>query len=262
MNSYGLLFMSFGVGILVGLTSMGGAALMTPLLMLFGGMTPVMAVGTDLAYGSVTKIVGAWMHWKQKTVDMRVALLLACGSVPGGTFGFLCIQYMHAQGLNADKFVKRAIGVVLVIGAVTMIVRTLRRRTENEGGNLIERNLIQRNKVKSTIIWGFFIGFAVGLTSVGSGSLIAPFLILLFPNNPARVVGTDVFHASILVSATAFLHGNAGHVDWLMVPVMLAGSIPGVLLGSYLAPRLPSRPLRVGIGSLLFATGYQLVFAH
>jgi uncharacterized membrane protein YfcA len=116
--------------------------------------------------------------------------------------------------------------------------------------------------VKSVVIWGFFIGFAVGLTSVGSGSLIAPFLMLLFPHNPSRVVGTDVFHAAILVSATAFLHGNAGHVDWLRVPWMLAGSVPGVLLGSYLAPRLPSRPLRVGLGTILFATGYQLVLAH
>ncbi len=257
MNHYGLLGMSFGVGILVGLTSMGGAALMTPLLMLFAGMHPVVAVGTDLAYGSVTKIVGAWMHWRQKTVDLRVALLMACGSIPGGTAGFFSIQYMHTHGFNADVFVKRAIGVVLVIGAVVMIVRTLRTVTHAD-----DNGWIQRNQVKSVVSWGFVIGFAVGLTSVGSGSLIAPFLMMLFPRDAARVVGTDVFHAAMLVSATAFLHGSAGHVDWPLVPIMLAGSIPGVLLGSYLAPRLPSRPLRVGIGGVLFATGYQLVFAH
>lgn len=258
MNPFGLLAMSFGVGILVGLTSMGGAALMTPLLMLFAGIHPVVAVGTDLAYGSVTKIVGAWMHWRQKTVDLRVALLLACGSIPGGTLGFLSIQLMHNRGINSDVFVKRAIGVVLVIGAVITIVRTL--RTSNELQS--ENTLLHRHQIKAIVVMGFVIGFAVGLTSVGSGSLLAPFLMLLFPNNPARVVGTDVFHAALLVSVTAFLHSNAGHVNWQLVPIMLAGSIPGVLVGSFLAPRLPSRPLRVGIGGVLFATGYQLVFAH
>ena len=250
--------MSFGVGILVGLTSMGGAALMTPLLLFFGGMSPIVAVGTDLAYGAVTKIVGAWMHWKQNTVDLKVALLMACGSVPGGALGFYVIQYMHRQGMNADAFVRKSIGIVLVIGAVVMIVRTLRRSGENSN----RLGFVQRHMKVSVITWGVVIGFAVGLTSVGSGSLIAPFLMMLFPTDSARVVGTDVFHAAILVSATAFLHGNAGHVDWKLVPIMLAGSIPGVLAGSYLAPRLPSRPLRVGIGSVLFATGYQLVFAH
>ena len=258
MNPIGLLFMSFGVGILVGLTSMGGAALMTPLLMLFARMHPVVAVGTDLAYGSVTKIVGAWMHWKQKTVDLRVALMLACGSVPGGTLGFFSIQWMRNHGINSDVFVKRAIGVVLVGGAVVTIVRTLLASKEVQ----TENTVVRRHQIKSVVTMGFLIGFAVGLTSVGSGSLLAPFLMLLFPNNPSRVVGTDVFHAAILVSATAMLHGQAGHVDWPLVPIMLAGSVPGVLVGSYLAPRLPSRPLRVGIGGVLFATGYQLVFAH
>lgn len=229
---------------------------MTPLLMLFAGMHPVVAVGTDLAYGAVTKIVGAWMHWRQKTVDLQVALLMACGSIPGGTAGFLTISYMHTHGFNADKFVKRSIGIVLVIGAIVTIWRTLKRHVEPDSTEVLH------HPKTAIITWGCVIGFAVGLTSVGSGSLIAPFLMMLFPNNPSRVVGTDVFHAAMLVSATALLHGSAGHVEWGFVPIMLAGSIPGVLLGSYLAPRLPSRPLRFGLGGVLFATGYQLVFAH
>jgi uncharacterized membrane protein YfcA len=257
MNPFGLLLMSFGVGILVGLTSMGGAALMTPLLLFFGGIKPVVAVGTDLAYGAVTKIVGAWMHWKQETVDLGVALWMACGSIPGGALGFLTIQYMHKHGMNVDHFVRQAIGVVLVIGAIVMVWRTLRRTGEKSK----DTGFVNRHRTFSIIGWGLMIGFAVGLTSVGSGSLIAPFLMLLFPTNPARVVGTDVFHAALLVTFTAFLHGNAGHVEWAIVPIMLAGSIPGVLVGSYLAPRLPSRPLRVGIGSVLFATGFQLIRA-
>lgn len=257
MNPSLLLAMSFGVGILVGLTSMGGAALMTPLLLLLGGMKPIVAVGTDLAYGAVTKIIGAVMHYKQKTVDVTVALWMACGSIPGGTLGFLTITYLHTHGFDADKAVKRSIGIVLVIGAVVMVARTLRNKKEEK-----ENEFLKAHRRSSVIVWGFIIGFAVGLTSVGSGSLIAPFLMLLFPNNPARVVGTDVFHAALLVSATAALHSQAGHVEWSMVPIMLAGSIPGVLLGSYLAPRMPTRPLRIGLGGVLFATGYQLVFAR
>jgi uncharacterized membrane protein YfcA len=110
-----------------------------------------------------------------------------------------------------------------------------------------------------TVIWGAIVGFAVGLTSVGSGSLIAPFLLMLYPNAPARVVGTDVFHAALLVTATAALHIQAGNVEWRLIPLLLAGAIPGVLLGSYLAPRLPARTLRVGLSVVLFTTGIKLV---
>ncbi len=246
--------MSFVVGILVGLTSMGGAALMTPFLVLVAGMRPLLAVGTDLAYGAVTKIVGAWMHWKQGTVDIKVALQLACGSVPGGIIGFLTIGYCRHHGVNPEEYVRRAIGVVLVIGAVMMIYRALK-------GPLLETksNFIKRHAIAATVAWGALIGVAVGVTSVGSGSLIAPFLIMLYPNSPSRVVGTDVFHAAILVSATGMLQAKAGNVEWPLVPILLAGSVPGVLVGSFLAPRLPARPLRMGLGLLLFATGVKLV---
>jgi Predicted permeases len=250
----GLLLMSFLVGVMVGLTSMGGAALMTPFLILVLGVRPVLAVGTDLVYGSLTKIAGAWMHWKQGTVDLKVCFRMAVASVPCGILGVLSMSELHKLGLDIDEYVRTALGVTLLFVALIIFARAFGFTLNPRWGNFV----LKHEKL-STVLWGGIIGFAVGFTSVGSGSLIAPFLMILFPKNPARVVGTDVFHAAILVTATAAFHSNAGNVDWQLVPILLAGSIPGVLLGSYLAPRLPAKTLRVGLSVLLFATGWKLV---
>lgn len=244
--------MSFLVGTLVGLTSMGGAALMTPFLILAVGVRPVLAVGTDLVYGAISKSAGAYMHWRQGGVDLRVVKYLALGSVPGGAVGFLLVQQLHQNGVDVDYYLRRAIGGVLVVVATLILVRSFTKVPSAPVRVLhYEKPL--------TIAWGALVGLAVGLTSVGSGSLIAPFLLALHPAVPARVVGTDVFHAWILVSAAALMHLQAGHVQWRLMPLLLAGSIPGVLLGSYLAPRLPARTLRVGLSLVLFATGVKLV---
>ena len=214
--------MSFLAGTLVGLTSMGGAALMTPFLILVLGVRPVLAVGTGLAYGAITNMAGAAMHWRQGTVDMRVVRYLAFGSVPGV--------------------------------AVLMLVRTLYGRFPEPRPDFLKQ---YRRPV--TIAWGAVVGFAVGLTSVGSGSLVAPFLLMLYPGIPARVVGTDVFHASVLISAAAALHVEAGNVAWRLLPYLLMGAVPGVLMGSYLAPRLPARTMRLGLSVVLLTTGVKLV---
>jgi uncharacterized membrane protein YfcA len=248
-----LWLMSFLVGTLIGITGMGGAALMTPFLILIVGVRPVLAVGTDLVYSAITKIVGAAMHWRQNTVDLWTAFRLAFGSIPGGTIGVLTMNQLRRDGIDVDQWLRRAIGVLLVTVALILLVRTL-----YAGGPKMTPQFLVRNKTLWTIVWGAIVGFAVGLTSVGSGSLIVPFLIMLYPLAPARLVGTDVFHAALLVSATALLHMQAKHIEWPLLPVLLAGSIPGVLLGSYLAPRLPMRTMRVGLSLVLLATGVKL----
>jgi len=246
--------LSFVVGVLVGLTSMGGAALVTPFLILFIGLRPVIAIGTDLVYSAFTKVAGAWMHWRQGTVDMRIVLRLATGSVPGGLAGVFLVHWLRTGGIDPDPYLRRAIGVVLLLVASLLLFRSFR---IDSGLNHIK--LFKRHDSRFAILWGAVVGFAVGLTSVGSGSLIAPFLLLSYPMAPARVVGTDVFHAAILVSATALLYANVGHVEWKLLPVLLTGSIPGVLLGSYIAPRLPARSLRLGLSVVLLVTGAKLV---
>jgi uncharacterized protein len=243
---------SFIIGILIGLTSIGGAALMTPFLIVFAGVRPLMAVGTDLVYGALTRIVGAGMHWRQGSVDLRVVRLLALGSVPASLLGFLAGHNLYRFGINGDEWVRHAIGVVLVVVAVGMLYRTI-------FFGKTSHHPPQPPRPALTVAVGALVGFTVGLTSIGSGSLLVPFLVLLFPKSPSRVVGTDVFHAAILVTASAFLYINVGQVEWQLVPALLAGSIPGVIIGSMLAARLPVRPLRVGLSVLLFATGYQLI---
>ncbi|MEO8660062.1 MAG: sulfite exporter TauE/SafE family protein [Bryobacteraceae bacterium] len=252
--SMALLLMSFGVGVMVGLTSMGGAALMTPFLILALGVRPVLAVGTDLAYASLTKIAGAWMHWRQGTVDLRLCLRMAIGSIPGGVLGVLTINRLHHAGVDIDNWMRHGLGFALLIVALTVVAKVM-------GYGLPARHTswILERRQSATIVWGALVGFTVGLTSVGSGSLIAPFLLIVMPGPSARVIGTDVFHAALLVSATALVHQQAGNVDWDLVPTLLCGSIPGVLIGSYLAPRLPDRVLRLSLAALLFTTGWKLV---
>lgn len=231
---------------------MGGAALMTPFLVLFAGVRPVLAVGTDLAYSAITKIFGASVHWRQGSVDFKTALRLAMGSVPGGLLGVLCVNWLRITGHNVDRDIRRAIGISLAIVSVALFLQAWRKGLGLE--------LLHVERWPWLIpVWGFFVGFAVGLTSVGSGSLIAPLLICLYPNAPVRAVGTDIFHACLLVMATALLHWQAGHVDWNLVAMLLIGSIPGVLLGSFLAPRLPERGLRLGLGVVLFATALRMI---
>jgi len=249
-----LVVMSFGVGILIGLTSMGGAALMAPFLILVVGVRPVTAVGTDLVYGAVTKIVGAWVHFRQETVDLAVVKKLATGSIPGGIAGSLLVILLPRLTHDAEHYVQKAIGTLLVMVAVVLIARMLvPLRTATPSA---KRLAFLHDR--ATVIWGAVVGFCVGATSVGSGSLLAPFLMMLYPSKTSKVVGTDVFHAAILVSVTGIAHASASGVEWQLIPSLLAGSIPGVLLGSRLAVYIPARPLRTGLAALLFFTGYRM----
>jgi uncharacterized membrane protein YfcA len=248
-----LIAVSFLVGVTIGLTSMGGAALMTPFLVLVLGVRPVLAVGTDLVFASLTKVFGSWAHWRQGTVDFRVALRLAAGSVPGVLLGARFIVWLRTRGMNADAAVRPAIGVALIFVAAVLLARVF------WSGNLPFGAGLKSRERPATVAWGALVGFVVGLTSVGSGTLIAPFLLLLYPKSPARVVGTDIFHAMLLAGAGALFHAQAGNVDWRLLPVLLAGSLPGVMLGSYLAPRLPAKVLRIGMAAVLFVTGWKLV---
>jgi len=251
---YSLVLLSFGVGMLIGLTSVGGAALMTPILILILRVQPVVAVGTDLAYTSITKIMGAWAHWRQGTADVRLALRLASTSVPAGLVGVWLLSEIRKRGYDADVFLRKALGAALILAAAVMIFRMPQKRPLN----FLDPRAVWLRKWGAPF-WAAFTGFSVGLTSVGSGSLLAPFLLLLYPQSTARLIGTDVLHAALLVTSTASVHLYNGHVNWAMMPMLLLGSIPGVLLGARVSPHMPVRVLRLGIAVLLFFSGYKLL---
>jgi hypothetical protein len=253
--SFPLMLMSFAVGILIGLTGMGAAALMAPFLILVLGVRPVTAVGTDLVYGAITKMVGAWIHLKQGTVDLPVVRKLALGSLPGGILGSMLVINLPHYTHNAELYVKRIIGGLLVVVSLILIARLIFPARPIRPDSRRQRWLEERG----TTLWGAVVGFCVGATSVGSGSLLAPFLMMLYPSKTSRVVGTDVFHAAVLVTVTGFTHSLWSGVEWGLIPSLLAGSVPGVVLGSKLSTRVPSRPLRIGMAAVLLVTGFRML---
>ena len=251
-----IVLFGLGVGVLVGTTGMGGGSLMTPLLILVFGVKPVVAVGTDLSYAAVTKTVGGWRHWRSGTVDGRLAFWLAIGSCPAALAGVHVLNLLRdAYGDGFDDFLIISIsGALLLTGALVL----LRALVLTGSGERAELELETRHKVAAVAL-GASIGFVLGVTSAGSGTLIAIGLILGFRLTPRRVVGTDVAHAAVLLWVAAAAHLVSGNVDLGLAATILVGSIPGVWIGSALAVRLPERGLRPALGVVLLTSGLALL---
>ena len=243
----------FGVGILIGLTGVGGGSLMTPLLLITGGYSPVVAIGTDLAYGAITKTVGGWRHLNAGHVDLRLSWFLAAGSVPGSILGVITINWLNAEyGEDFEPYLLGAVAVALMFASAGILYRALFRpgliAKERESA-LLQRRI---SKV-GTIAIGATLGFVLGLTSVGSGALIGLVLILLYKLSPRRVVGTDVFHAAVLLWTAGLAHFISGNVDLGLMATILIGSLPGVWIGTALVPYVPVVGLRYTLGIVLAA---------
>ncbi|MEA2380556.1 MAG: uncharacterized protein QOH72_527 [Solirubrobacteraceae bacterium] len=235
-----------GVGILIGLTGIGGGSLMTPLLILVIGVQPVVAIGTDLAYGAITKTVGGWRHLRSGTVDLGVSKWMAFGSVPGAVAGVFLLER-----LNLDVTVVLAlVAVALMVVSLAVLARAVFVRAPQERATV---PLTARSKAGAVSI-GLVLGLVLGLTSVGSGALIGPALILLFRLTPRRVVGTDVFHAAILLWAAGLAHWIGGNVDFALMGTILLGSVPGVWIGAALVDRVPVGFLRPALGCVLLGS--------
>ena len=238
-----------GVGVLIGLTGIGGGSLMTPLLVLVIGTKPIVAVGTDIAYGALTKTLGGWRHFRSGTVDMSLSMWLAFGSVPAAVAGVVVVDHitaLHGTGLLWG------VAAALLLTAVVTLVRALflpklvaRERHEVP--------LTGRTKVLAVGL-GAVLGFILGVTSVGSGALVGLALILVFQLTPHRVVGTDVFHAAILLWGAGLAHVVAGNVDYGLMANILVGSLPGVVIGERLARRVPANALRPALGCVMLGS--------
>jgi uncharacterized membrane protein YfcA len=247
-----------GVGVLVGMTGIGGGSLMTPLLILVFGIKPITAVGTDLAYGAITKTVGGWRHLRQGTVDMSLSIWMAFGSVPAAIGGVYVLELIErAYGDDFDSILIVALAVTLLFtGTVTMARALFLKALHDKERDTVE--MTTRNKVYAVVL-GLMVGFVLGVTSAGSGALIAVGLILMFRLVPSRVVGTDIFHAAILLWAAATAHIVAGNVDFALAGNILIGSIPGVWIGSNLTLRVGNSVLRRTLGLVLIGAGLALL---
>jgi uncharacterized membrane protein YfcA len=254
-----IVLFGLGVGLLVGTTGVGGGSVMTPLLIVVFGIKPVLAVGTDLAYGAITKTVGGLQHLRQHTVSIRVALWLAVGSIPGAIGGVIVLDRLHsAYGDDFDSAVMVAVAIAVLLTAGVMFVRSLfmPKVLERERDDIDPFET--RHKIAAVGI-GLSVGFVLGVTSVGSGALIAVGLILIYRLSPHRVVGTDVVHAALLLWVAGLAHWFSGNVDFVLMGNILLGSVPGVYLGSRLSGRLPALGLRLMLGTVLLAAALGLL---
>jgi uncharacterized membrane protein YfcA len=254
---FALVAFGLGVGILVGMTGIGGGSLMTPMLILVFGVTPTTAIGTDLAYAAVTKTVGGYKHWKQRTVDLELSMWMGFGSVPAAVFGVYVLTLLEDWLGNDfdDAVIVLLAGALLLTGTATLVRALLKRMQERERDTI---DMERRHKVAAVML-GVSVGFVLGVTSAGSGALIAVGLILLFRLSPQRVVGTDVFHAAILLWAAGLSHVVAGNVDFGLAGNILLGSVPGVWLGSHWSVRVDPAVLRITLAVVLIGAGLALL---
>jgi uncharacterized membrane protein YfcA len=244
-----IIVFGLGVGILVGLTGIGGGSLMTPLLLLVIGTQPLVAVGTDIAYGALTKTVGGWQHFRSGTVDLGVSLWLALGSVPGALAGVVLVESLPSPPDTALLW--GVAGALTLTAAVTLARAMFVPRVEERERASVP--LTRHNKTLAVVL-GLVLGFVLGVTSVGSGALIGLALILVFRLTPHRVVGTDVFHAAVLLWAAGLAHLVAGNVDFGLMGNILIGSVPGVIIGERLSRSVPAGGLRPALGCAMLAS--------
>ncbi len=247
-------------GFLIGLTGMGGGAMMTPLLLWTGWAAPTVAVGTDLVWNALTKTVGAAVHYRHKNVNMKLVWKLASGSVPGAWLGLYLLAFLKkSAGLEyVDHLIVHLLGGTLMLVATAIIFK-------GSMGSWLPAAAARSATNENLQGWqvpllGFVVGVVLSFTSVGSGSLIVTTLLLMFPAERLnRLVGSDVFHGMLLVGVAALGHWHLGDVNPRLVSGLLLGSVPGVWLGSFIASRIPEGTLRPAVAALLFATGVKLI---
>jgi uncharacterized membrane protein YfcA len=245
------------VGFLVGLTGVGGGSLMTPLLVLLFGIHPTTAVGTDLLYAAATKCAGTLMHNASNTVDWRIVRRLAAGSVPATALTLVALQLSGSHSNAASAVITFVLGVALLLTAAATLFRVwvVRMFTERFGAPS------DAAAARLTVASGVVLGVLVSISSVGAGAIGVTALILLYPQAPlVRIVGSDIAHAVPLTLLAGAGHWAMGDVDWALCGSLLTGSIPGIILGSLIAPRLPEPGLRPLLASVLLLVGGRLVF--
>ena len=242
------------VGFIVGLTGVGGGSLMTPLLILIFGIHPATAVGTDLLYAATTKSAGTVVHGLNKTIDWRVVLRLACGSVPAAAITLWVLSSTGTHNAATTHLLATVLGCMLMLTAISLVFRGTLARFAGR-----HRELPAAMQIPLTVLTGIVLGVLVSISSVGAGAIGVSVLMLLYPKLPIhRIVGTDIAHAVPLTLVAGIGHWAIGDVDWHMLISLLCGSIPGILIASRLAPMVNERIIRWLLAIVLAIVGIKL----
>src|SRR5712671_2346990 len=245
----------FAVGFLVGLTGVGGGSLMTPLLILLFGIHPATAVGTDLLYAAATKTGGSLVHGLARSIHWPVVARLACGSLPASILTLALLWQLNLNGDVARSLINLVLCGALLLTAVALIFRnaiTLRYRHRFD-------RLSPAATARITVLVGVALGVIVSISSVGAGAVGVMALLLLYPQLPmARIIGSDIAHAVPLTLVAGIGHWATGAIDWHLLGVLLVGSLPGIVIGSYCAHRVPETALRLVLAATLIVVASNL----
>jgi uncharacterized protein len=246
------------VGFIVGMTGVGGGSLMTPILLYFG-ISPAKAVGTDLLYAAITKAGGIHVHHKKRNIDWRITGELALGSLPAAA---LTLWMLHILSPNIDTLnavIKTTLGYALILTAIAILFKRKIFDYSRKNDSWITR-MTRRQQAIATVITGVILGIVVTITSIGAGALGTVALFLLYPLLPTvRLVGTEIAHAVPLTLVAGMGHAGLGNVDWHLLANLLIGSLPGIYLGSHLANRVADHYLRPALAIMLIFVGSKLV---
>ena len=249
----------FLVGLIVGVTGVGGGSLMTPLLVLFFGVSPATAVGTDLLYASLTKTMGGWVHGRRGTVDWKVFGLLAMGSLPAAVVTIVLLKYLALDEKSLRSLVTGVLSVALLLTAIALLLKEqIKKLARRRDGTVYE--LHHRYLPAATIVTGIVVGALVTISSIGAGVLGTVALLFLYPRMSAvKVVGTDIVHAVPLTALAGMGHMALGTVNLVLLGSLLLGSLPGIYIGSHWSAKVPERVLRPILATMLLIIGIKMV---
>lgn len=259
VGSFGFTIAGLIVGFIVGMTGVGGGSLMTPILLWFG-ISPATAVGTDLLYAAVTKASGVWVHARNNNVDWKITGLLSLGSVPAAALTLWFLSTLHTDTSALNAIIKQGLAVVLILTALAILFKSrLQAFASRHVGD--HYHLSNRSLNVLTVLTGVVLGVMVTLTSIGAGALGTVALFLLYPFLVTRrLVGTEIAHAVPLTLVAGLGHAGMGNMDWSLLGYLLLGSLPGIYLGSHLTGRVSDRVLRPCLAAMLLLIGYKLAF--
>lgn len=248
----------FAVGLLVGLTGVGGGSLMTPLLTLLFGVSPTVAVGTDLAFASATKVAGTFAHRYRGNVHWHIVKHLCLGALPAAVLTTLTLKYFGGLDQEIGQIIRYSIAGSVMLTVIALIFRTRMQHWMNSHPG---RQIQGGKLVVATIVSGAILGTLVTISSIGAGAIGATILVLLYPRlTPAEIAGTDIAYAVPLTAIAALGHWWLGSINWELLAMLLLGSVPGITLGSLVARTIPEKVLRVLLASVLTTVAVKLVY--